>query len=79
MDYFSRGVPAVQFHNRSPSITEILRFASYNEGVVIKPLVAMFQSNGVLSESCDNFIPAAHLWFQITNSMSSRKNVLKKY
>ena len=49
-----------------------------HDRVLITTPVTMFQSNGVLSESYDNFMSAAYLRFQIRNLMSSRKNTLKK-
>ena len=81
MDSLPRGVPTVQFHNRSSSVTEDIEICqSYMIALSSHHQYLCFiQSNGALSESYDNFIPAAYFRVQIRNLMSCRKNTLKKY
>ena len=76
MYYFRGGVHAVQFHNRSPYVIEDIE--KLHARVSITPPVPVFQSNGVLSESYDNFMPVTYLRFQIRNLMSTCNNTLKK-
>ena len=80
LDSFPRGVPAVQFYNRSPSVTEDFDICqSYITALSSRHQYLYFiQSNGALSESYDNFMPAAYLRVQIRNLMFSRKNALNK-
>ena len=80
MDFFPKGVPAVQFHNRSPSVTEDIEICqSYMIALSSRHQYLCFiQSNGVLSKGYDNFMPAVYICVQIRNLMSSRKNTLKK-
>ena len=79
MDSFLRGVPAVQFHNRRQSVIEDIEICqSYMTALSSRHQYLCFvQLNGVLSESYDNFIPAAYLRVQIRYLMSSGKNALK--
>ena len=70
MESLPKGVRAVQFQYSDLS--------KLHERFVIMPPLRTFQSNGVLSESYDNFMPAVYLRVQIRNSMSSRKNALHK-
>ena len=80
MDSLPRGVPTVQFHNRSPSVTEDIEICqSYMTALLTRhQYLCLIQSNGALSESYVNFMPAAYLKVQIRNLMSSRKNALEK-
>ena len=80
MDSFSRGLPAVQFHNRSPSVTKDIEIGESNMIALSSrhQYLCFIQSNGVLSESHDNFMPVAYLRVQIRNSMSSCKKALRK-
>ena len=68
MDSFPRGVPAVQFHNCSPSVNEDTARCKY---------VCFIQPNGVLSESYNNFMPAAYPRVQIRNLMSPDFNFIE--
>ena len=78
MDSFPRGVPAVQFHNRSPSLTDDIEICqSYISALSSRTSTYVLVQWSPL-KSYDNFIPAAYLRVQIRNSMSSCKKALKK-
>ena len=76
--FFSKRCTAVQFHNRSPSVTEDIKICqSYMTALSsCHQYLCFLQSNGGLSETYDNFMPAAYLRVQIRNLMPSRKNAL---
>ena len=81
MDFFPKGVPAVQFHNRSPSVTKNIEIYQSDMTALSSrhQHLSFIQPNRVLSKSHDNFmLAAAYLQIQIVNSMYSRKKSLKK-
>ena len=75
MDSFPRGVPAVQSHNRSPSVTDDTEICQSYMTALSSRTSTYVLVHGVFSH--DNFMPATYFRVQIRNSMSCRKNALK--
>ena len=79
MDYFPRGAPTVQFHNRSSSVIDDIEICQSYMTAFSSRTSTYVLVHGALSKSYDNFMRAAYLRVQIKNSMSCRKNDLKIY
>ena len=71
MNSFSRGVPAIQFYYRSPSVTKDIEIYQSDMTALLSrhQYICFIQSNGVLSKSHDNFMSVAYLRFKLEIQM----------
>ena len=78
MNYFPRGVPAVQSHNRSPSVTDDIEICESYMTALSSRTSTYVLVHGILCSGYDSSMPAAYLGVQIRNLMPPRKKSQKK-